>query len=62
MQNRAAHLATLGQEWSWAINDAHAAPSVMRLHGQGATLEEAKAALRENWNNWLAWAKLSEVP
>ena len=26
-----------------------------------ATLEEAKAQLRENWHQWLAWAKLAEL-
>jgi hypothetical protein len=61
MQDRAAHLAKPGQEWSWAINGVHAGPSVMQTSGNSATLEEAKEAFRLNWKKWLAWAKLATV-
>ena len=48
--------------WFWAINGVHAGPSVMQLTGRAPSLEEAKVALRANWDRWLAWAKLAELP
>ena len=48
--------------WFWAINGVHAGPSVMQLTGRAPTLDAAKADLRSNWQKWLAWAKLAELP
>jgi hypothetical protein len=48
--------------WYWAINGVHAGPGIMQLQDRAASLEDAKAALRENWQRWLAWAKLAELP
>ena len=48
--------------WIWALNGAPAAtPHRIRLAGGTATLDEAEAALRESWEQWLAWAGLSDV-
>lgn len=47
--------------WFWAINGVHAEPGVMQIHGRAAKLDEAKNRLRENWQRWLAWAKLAEL-
>ena len=48
--------------WYWTIYGVHAGPGVMQLQGREPTLEDAKTALRENWNKWLAWARLAEMP
>jgi hypothetical protein len=48
--------------WYWTINGVHAGPGIMQLQGRTPSLEDAKAALRENWNKWLAWAQLAETP
>jgi len=56
---------TQGQSrWLWAINGvhAHAGSSVMQITGRAATLDAAKDAMRANWEKWLAWAKLAELP
>jgi hypothetical protein len=34
-------------------------PKEMRLAGVTDTLEEAQAALKESWDEWLAWANLA---
>jgi hypothetical protein len=47
--------------WYWSIYGVHAGPGVMALQGRAATLDEAKADLRSNWQKWLAWAKLAEL-
>ena len=44
------------------VNGVHAGPTVMQLQGRAPTLDDAKAALRENWNKWLQWAQLAEIP
>jgi hypothetical protein len=48
--------------WYWTIYGVHAGPGVMKLQGRAPSLEDAKAALRVNWNKWLAWAQLAETP
>jgi hypothetical protein len=46
-------------QWLWAINGVPlTGPDVMRVAGTAATFEEAEAQLKENWDKWLAWAKL----
>jgi hypothetical protein len=47
-------------QWVWAINGVIAAPDVMRSAGMAASFEEAQAQMNENWQKWLAWAKLQE--
>jgi hypothetical protein len=34
-------------------------PEAMRLAGVTDTLEEAQAALKASWDEWLAWANLA---
>ena len=51
---------TGGTRCIWALNGVPAAtPSTIRLAGATATLDEAEAALRASWEQWLAWAGLS---
>jgi hypothetical protein len=50
-----------GDRWSWAINGVHAGPDVMALTGRAATLERAKTDFKDNWEKWLARAKLAET-
>jgi hypothetical protein len=51
-----------GTKCVWALNGVPAAtPKEIRLAGVTATLEEAEAALRESWGQWLAWAGLSDA-
>ena len=53
---------TGGARWIWALNGVPGGTSTgMRLAGIAATLDEAEAALRERWEQWLAWAGLSDV-
>jgi hypothetical protein len=47
--------------WLWAINGVHAGPAVMRKTGMTATFDQAKTALKANWDRWLAWAKLAHT-
>ena len=37
-------------------------PAEMRTDGHAATLDEAKAQFEAAWRQWLAWAKLQEMP
>jgi hypothetical protein len=48
-------------QWLWSFNPSLGGPEGMRLTGFAGTLEEAKTALREYWDRWLGWAKLSEA-
>jgi hypothetical protein len=49
-------------QWLWAINGVQPVdPGVMRLAGMTASLDQAQAELKENWDKWLAWAKLQEI-
>jgi hypothetical protein len=51
---------TGGSRCIWALNGVPAAtPSRIRLAGATTTLDEAEAALRASWEQWLAWAGLS---
>jgi hypothetical protein len=48
--------------WIWALNGVpDGTPTGIRLAGAAATLEEAEAALTQSWEQWLAWAGLSDV-
>jgi hypothetical protein len=50
-----------GLEFLWALNGVFGGPHEMRVAGMAATFDQAQAALQENWEKWLAWAKLQEL-
>jgi hypothetical protein len=51
-----------GTRWIWALNGVpFGTPIGIRLAGVAATLDEAEAALTQSWEQWLAWAGLSDV-
>jgi hypothetical protein len=45
----------------WAVYGVFGGPPELRTAGMAATFDEAQAALQENWDKWLAWAKLQEL-
>jgi hypothetical protein len=45
----------------WALNGVPAGPQGIRLTGVTGTVDEAEAELRKSWEEWLAWANLSDV-
>jgi hypothetical protein len=47
-------------EFLWALNGVFGGPHETRVAGKVATFDQAQAALQENWEKWLAWAKLQE--
>jgi hypothetical protein len=47
-------------QWLWALNGI-LGPQELKVTGSSATRDEALAALRESWANWLSWAELSEA-
>jgi hypothetical protein len=50
------------QRWRWSVYGIIApATANMRLSGHAADLEQAKAAIADNWQKWLALAKLKEI-
>jgi hypothetical protein len=49
-----------GSRWIWALTGVLDGPNAMRRAGVVATIEEAQAALKVSWEQWLAWAGLSE--
>jgi hypothetical protein len=48
-------------QWLWALNGIPEAPRGLGLTGLAASLDDATAALRERWSQWLASAELSEA-
>ncbi len=48
--------------WLWSIFGVRAGPDVMCLKGNAPNLTTAEEQLRANWNKWLAWANLAELP
>jgi hypothetical protein len=44
----------------WHLNRVPGGPEGMRLTGVAETFDEAEAALRMCWKQWLAWADLEE--
>jgi hypothetical protein len=44
----------------WTLNGVPDGPGGLALAGSAESPEGAKAALRESWGRWLAWAALSE--
>jgi hypothetical protein len=50
------------QRWRWFVYGIVApATGNVRLSGHAADLEQAKAAIAENWQKWLALARLKEI-
>jgi hypothetical protein len=47
--------------WLWALNGVPGGPKGIRLAGVTGTLDEAEAELKKSWEEWLAWAGLSDV-
>ena len=47
--------------WLWALNGVPGGPKGIRLAGVTTTLDDAEAELRKSWEEWLAWASLSDV-
>jgi hypothetical protein len=52
---------TLGSasQWVWVVS-VYNGPDAMRRSGMAATVEEAQAALKDDWRQWHAWAGLLE--
>jgi hypothetical protein len=48
--------------WFWSLYGWLAEDADMRTDGRAPTLDEAKAQLEAAWRQWLAWAKLTEMP
>jgi hypothetical protein len=48
-------------QWLSALNGISIGCEAARQAGIAATLEQAQAALKENWDKWLAWADLREL-
>jgi hypothetical protein len=48
-------------QFLWALNGVFGGPREMRVAGGAATFDQAQAVLQENWEKWLAWAKLQEL-
>ena len=47
-------------QWIWTLNGVPDGPSRPALAGSAESRERAEAALQEGWEQWLAWAGLSE--
>jgi predicted RNase H-like HicB family nuclease len=46
-------------QWIWVVS-VYDGPEAMHRSGMAATVEEAQAALKDNWQQWLVWAGLIE--
>jgi hypothetical protein len=55
----AAH--TPDAEWTWVLNGVPTAPDRLAVTGCAESREGAEAALQESWEQWLAWAGLSDA-
>jgi hypothetical protein len=47
-------------QWLWALNGVPAASNAPALTGLAATFDEAMAALKVRWSEWLASSELME--
>jgi hypothetical protein len=47
-------------QWAWVFNGVPQGPSELATTGFAESREGAEAALQESWEQWLAWAGLSE--
>ncbi len=48
-------------EWTWVFDCVRDSPSGLAHTGSAESREGAEAALRKIWEQWLAWAGLSEA-
>jgi hypothetical protein len=48
-------------EWTWTLNGVPDGPEGLVLAGCAESREGAEVALRESWEQWLAWAGLSDA-
>jgi hypothetical protein len=48
--------------WFWSLYGMLGKPVDMHTNGHTATLDQAKAQFETAWRQWLAWAKLQEMP
>jgi hypothetical protein len=48
-------------QWLWALNGIPEVPPGLGLTGLAPSLDDATAALKERWLQWLASAELSEA-
>jgi hypothetical protein len=46
--------------WIWAVTGVFDGLDAMRRSGMPAAIEEAQAAVKENWDRWMTSASLSE--
>jgi len=46
----------------WSLHGIFGKPVDMRTDGHAAMLDQAKAQFETAWRQWLAWAKLQEMP
>ena len=46
-------------QWLWSISGVYRGPAEARFTGTSGTLDEALAAMKENWDKWLAFAQLT---
>jgi hypothetical protein len=47
-------------QWIWALTGVLDGPNAMRRAGVAATIEEARASLKDSWEQWLVWAGFSQ--
>jgi hypothetical protein len=45
----------------WALNGVPSGPKGLRLAGVAESIETAEAELKKSWEEWLAWASLSDM-
>jgi hypothetical protein len=54
-------LAGTNDRWIWALDGVYGGPKVICLAGAADTIGEAEAELKKSWEEWLAWAQLSDA-
>jgi hypothetical protein len=60
--NRQADSTPLEWRWYWTIDGVRLGPILMQFAGSSPTYEQAKEEITQNWDRWLTWAKLQEIP
>lgn len=45
----------------WALNGVPSGPKGLRLAGVAESIEAAEAEIKKSWEEWLAWAGLSDM-
>jgi len=60
LEKRSSSLRRNETTWFWALNGVPSpVPTGLCLAGFAGTVDEARAELKKNWEQWLAWANLS---